>query len=48
MKKVYRKAKNMTFGEGEMRIMSVGPSGVGKSTIGNKLLGLKSKESRLP
>ena len=31
--------------EGEMRIMSVGPTGVGKSTIGNKLLGLKPKDS---
>uniref|UniRef100_A0A7M5WVJ6 AIG1-type G domain-containing protein n=1 Tax=Clytia hemisphaerica TaxID=252671 RepID=A0A7M5WVJ6_9CNID len=34
----------MSIGEDEMRIMSVGPSGVGKSTIGNKLLGLKSKD----
>lgn len=29
----------------EIRIMAVGPSGVGKSTIGNRLLNLKSKDS---
>jgi len=34
----------MSLGKDEMRIMSVGSSGVGKSTIGNKLLGLKSKD----
>ncbi|XP_066913786.1 uncharacterized protein [Clytia hemisphaerica] len=34
----------MTFGEDEIHIMSIGPSGVGKSTIGNKLLKLTSKD----
>ena len=40
----FRKCKNKVFGPGEIRIISVGPSGVGKSVIGNTLLGIGRKD----
>eukprot|EP00111_Clytia_hemisphaerica_P013467 TCONS_00039553-protein len=36
----------MDLSKGKMRIISVGPTGVGKSTIGNKLLGLSPNDFR--